>query len=734
MVSFPVRLLPLVVAALIVLAGCGGSDSEAGKFNVLFVTLDTVRADRIGCYGHEGAETPVLDALAERGVLFEQAFTPVPITLPSHATMMTGLFPAEHGVRINEDLTFSDEAATLAEIYGRNGFETAAFIGAIVLESSFGLARGFDVYDEKMSLAPEGSLDRRAFERPANEVVDTALDWFSGRKAKPFFCWVHFYDPHLTYEPPPPYDRRFSHDPYDGEIAFTDSQVGRLLEYLENEGSLERTIVVVAGDHGEGLGEHEERDHAVFIYNTTVHVPLIFSLPGVVAEGKRVQAMVGLADIFPTLLEFSGFEPQPGITGRSLTAALRGEDLESADQYSESDYPYDAFNWSPLRAITTPRWKYIRAPRPELYDRAEDGGELNNLAAEHESLVRELQARLAAMEASMKPRKAREGSMTPEQLQRLAALGYTTSGVEKSAPVDYTALDDPKDRVDILNQWLEALEHLQQQRIPEGIEVLKDLAAKDPGYSQLHFELGHALEVTGRREEAVEHFKTGFEVQKAEGRIKHSPSLARLHNRCGMLLVELGRGVEAIGHFEESLAIVPGDKQVVNNLGSAYARMGRFEEAIPQYREALRIAPDDPEARANLGRAMARLGVGKLVAGEYGEGISLLSEGLGYNPEDINAADALARILAACPEAEHRDPAEAVRRAERVCMASQRGHPLHLDTLAIAYASAGRFEEAVAAAKEALAIAVNAKQEQLAADIRKRINLFEVQQTYRGFP
>jgi arylsulfatase A-like enzyme len=349
------------------------------KPNVILVTLDTTRADHLACYGYSGVKTPTLDALARRGVLFEQCAAASPLTLPSHSTIMTGMYPTYHGVRLNGNTALSEEQTTIAEVLAGRGYQCGAFIGAFVLDGRWGLKQGFHHYDDTFDLKKYKHLDLGGVQRPGNEITDAALAWLEGRKDNPFFAWVHFYDPHSPYEPPEPFFSEYNTSiagRYDGEIAFMDSQIGRLESWLETNGLVKNTIVVLIGDHGEGLGSHGEGTHGYFIYDYAVHVPFLVVTPLKGLSGVRVSSQVRAADVFPTVLELVGAGAPAEVNGRSLVPVMfnpKAADLGPA--YSESMAPNLQFGWAPLRALRTTRFKFIDAPRSELYDLAKDKAE-----------------------------------------------------------------------------------------------------------------------------------------------------------------------------------------------------------------------------------------------------------------------------------------------------------------------------------------------------------------------
>src|SRR3954463_9218229 len=351
-----------------------------GDLNLLIVTLDTTRADRIHAYGFDGIETPNLDRMAREGVLFEQAVAPAPLTLPAHSSIFTGRFPPAHGVRDNGGFFLDARETTLAERLQARGFRTGGFVGAYVLDHKWGIAQGFQTYFDDFDLSKYQSLSLGSVDRPGNEVADKALQWLDGVGSKRFFGWVHFYDAHSPYDPPEPFKSRYAGHPYIGEIAFVDSQVGRLLAYLDAHHLADNTVVIVMGDHGESLGEHGEGTHGFFVYQATMHVPLLVRAPYDLMAGRRVADTVRSIDILPTALELLGVPSSEHLEGTSVVPLMTGAKKElGLAAYSEAIYPRFHFGWSDLRALTSGRYKYVAAPRPELYDLQEDPGETRNL-------------------------------------------------------------------------------------------------------------------------------------------------------------------------------------------------------------------------------------------------------------------------------------------------------------------------------------------------------------------
>ena len=461
------------------------------RASVVLITLDTTRADHLGCYGAKGAPTPAIDAAARAGARFTQALSPVPLTLPAHASLLSGRVPRRHGVRDNAGFSLDAGVPVLAERLRDAGYATAAFVSAAVLDREGGLGRGFSTYDDTVRVG-----DRRAFdyqERAASQTVDAVLARLPKLSA-PFFLWVHLYDPHLPYVPPEPYASRFKGRAYDGEIAFMDAQVGRLLAAVRAKGS--PIYLVLAGDHGESLGEHGEDSHGVFLYQATQHVPLILSGPGI-AAGAAPSARVGLIDVAPTILDLLRLPAIPGTDGRSLAPLLRGTPLPAVAYEMETFYPSFSYGWAPLRALVSGGAKLIEAPRPELYDLAADPGEARDLARVQTARAAELSRTLAGLTAQDAAPRPREDEATGERREKLASLGYVGGSVPGGDAID------PKDGVKLLADLDAARRAIQLGDPKDAIEPLDRLLAKNPANVPARLALGQAQLATGRSSDAV---------------------------------------------------------------------------------------------------------------------------------------------------------------------------------------------------------------------------------------
>ncbi len=530
-------------ALLATLAAC----ADAPRPNLLLVTLDTTRADRLGAYGYAPAKTPALDALAERGVVFEEAYSPAPMTLPAHATMMTGLLPPEHGARVNGMHRLAPDVPTLAEGLSSGGYRTGAFIAALVLDGKFGLARGFEHYDDDLSDAyKQGAADELARYRAGDLVVDAALEWLDGtRDARPFFAWVHLYDAHVPWRLHGKARSFPLSRTYDRELEFVDEQVGRLVAFLDERGIRDTTIVMAVADHGEGLEDHHELEHGYLLNEEVLRVPWIVAGPGV-ERGHRARALVSLSDLCATVLDLSGL-PRGRVGGRSVAAALRGDELPSIPAYGETELPWTSFRWAPQTSLTTPDWKYVRTPDTELYDRALDRGERNNLARDRPEVVAALDAELAALEATLERRTSDAASTTDEDLERLAALGYA-AGTDGGAPNDASELADVKTRLavkDLASDLTQRLEQLTPDEHRALAQRLVDLSPETPSF---HNQLGNAFVRLGDFERALPELERTVEL---------APTSAGAHEALGTALESCGRVADARVHAELALELDP---------------------------------------------------------------------------------------------------------------------------------------------------------------------------------
>jgi arylsulfatase A-like enzyme len=539
--------------------------------SVLLVTIDTLRADRLGCYGDRAAKTPHADALARAGVLFEAAYTPVPLTLPAHATILTGLLPPAHGVRGNGAFALGPRPPTLAEALSARGRRTGAFVGAFPLAARFGLARGFERYDDAVEKAP--GVHFEFAERRAGAVVAAATAWLSETPG-PVFAWVHLFDPHAPYDPPPPFGG--TGDPYRGEIAAADAALGTLLQAWDARP--EPSVVALTADHGEAFGEHGEESHGLFVYDTTLRVPLILRGAGLPA-GRRIAQPVGLADVAATLLDLAG--GAGSFPGRSLREVMEGR-APPAPLYAETQAPRLDFGWSELVAWREGGAKYIRAPRPELYDLHADPAETNDLARRHPERVARLEGSLAAAVAAMG--EAQAGARAdPEAVERLRSLGYVMGPGGRGSGAD------PKDRLEVARRIAQAAGPFAD--LEDAVRAYRELARLDPANPLVNLRLADALLRAGRPREAVPFF------QKV---VAGGPRTADAHVGLATAWAAFDRLGDARRVLEEARQLDPANGQVHFNLGEIARVEGAREEARRSYERALL----DPVTRE---RAHARL-------------------------------------------------------------------------------------------------------------------------------
>jgi len=413
---------------------------------VVVVTIDTLRADRLGCYGYTRIETPNLDKLASGGALFENAISQAPLTPPSHASIFTGTYPVVHKVRNTGGFVLNSKYTTIAEVLQQKGWDTAAFIGAAVLKKNFGLDQGFALYDDQMPREAGRDVSTEYPERSAAAVVDRALSWLGSRPGgKPFFLWVHVFDPHTPYNPPTPFREKYSGQPYDGEVAYTDQQLGRLFDAIDKQ----NTLVVVLSDHGESLSEHGEYEHGVFLYDSTLRIAFLLSGPDI-PKGLRVKQQVRSIDVLPTVLGLLGIKTPPEAQGVNLEPVFAGREVRTTYSYSETLFPKINLGWTELRAIRTKRWKYIRAPKPELYDLENDPGESTNVIGNFPKEAAELEARLkVVIGGDTGPEKVESQMTSQATMEQLRSLGYVGGASQGEYELTGQGVD-PKDRLGIL--------------------------------------------------------------------------------------------------------------------------------------------------------------------------------------------------------------------------------------------------------------------------------------------
>jgi arylsulfatase A-like enzyme/Tfp pilus assembly protein PilF len=631
------------LVAVCCLGGCVAHEpAPTAPQHVLIVTIDTLRADHLGCYGNDHVATPNMDRLAREGAMAPEATVPAPLTRPSHVSIFTGLYPSQHGIRDNISRALAPDVPTLAEAFKAAGFDTAGFVSSIVLSAQSGLSRGFDEFSDRFDLGPDAGDEARfldILEKRGDVAVRDAIDWLERHVQARTFVWVHLYDPHAPYEPPEPYASRYAAEPYDGEVAWSDELIGRLDAALTRLGIRASTLTVLTSDHGEALGEHGESVHGFFLYQATLKVPLLLRGPGI-RPGTRLPVVARSVDLFPTLLDLSGVAaPKTAhiLAGRSLAPAVRStpSTLDEAPAFAESLTPRIHYGWSDLRSIRDGRWKFILAPRPELYDLAGDPGERHNIADDQPARARALRAALehhmAAEEPAAAARAARAGDVPIELVQRLGALGYVSGG----APDHQSSGADPKDKIDdyrVLNALLhEGLLALRDHDYPGAADRFGALSARGIDSFESHYYYGQALVGLGKWRAAAEELEhaiprlPGFaatyltlaECRTALGDVKAAiaalrrgatavPADARLHRRLGDLYRRAEDLSDAEEEFRTAIARDPAEASQWNSLGMIVGARGDLGEADRDFREAVERDPREPRYAYNLGLTLQR--------------------------------------------------------------------------------------------------------------------------------
>ena len=628
------------------------------RLNLVIVTLDTTRADRIGAYGSRDVETPAFDRLATEGALFEQAVSVAPLTLPAHSSIFTGKFPPEHGVRDNGGFFLGADQLTLAEILKGRGYRTGGFVAAYVLAGKWGINQGFDTYFDDFDLSGVRAVSLSAIQRPANEVLDKALPWIEQSKDTPFFAWIHLYDPHVPYRPPEPFATKYKGHPYNGEIAFADSQIARLISTLQTRGLYDRTVIVVMGDHGESLGDHGESAHGFFVYNSVTHVPLVVRTPFSRTGHRRIADPVRSVDIMPTVLDLLGAPVATGISGVSLVPLLTGLKTELAlDAYSEAMYPLHHYGWSDLHALRSGRYKVIDAPRPELYDIERDPNETTNLFAERQALADRMIAGLRTLEGGFKKVVASlpAADIDPEARERLAALGYVGTFVANASD-PRTGRADPKDKIGLFNKLNEATDiSRDRENDPEGsftrvVALLNQVIQEDPQVIDAWFMRGTKYLAHGDLEKAVADYKQTLSL-KPDYDLAVS-NLAQAYRR-------MGNDEAALAGFERYLQLDPKDPFVHYQMGEIWLDRGDLPRAESLFRRALEL---DPSVVA----AKNALGVIALQRGDAATAERLIREALATKP-----TLRLAHFNLALVAEQHGD----ISTAEREYVDELKGHP-----------------------------------------------------------
>jgi arylsulfatase A-like enzyme/Flp pilus assembly protein TadD len=636
--------------------------------NIILITLDTTRADRMGFLGSKRGLTPNLDAMARQGVAFTRAYAHVPITTASHTTILTGTYPQFN--RVNDfGIPLSPRLPYLPDLLHAQGYHTGAFVSSLILDPLDGTApgfdRGFEVYDAGFHLRRHGMDRYKSVERRADDVVNHALAWLSQLPNGPFFLWVHLYDAHDPYDPPAPFKARFASQPYDGEIAYTDSAVGKLLDEIRKHGLYDETLIAVMADHGESLGTHGENTHGIFLYDETLHVPLLFKLPASHAAGKRVDARVRLVDVAPTILQEAGLPVPKEMQGESLSAMMMmrpkvrphgtgaaetGATEEDRPAYAETDYPHRAFGWSSLRALRSGKYLYIRSPDRELYNQAIDPEAAHNLAGGAKAVADTIASQLDEFRSRTSQTLVELAKPDAEQMQKLQALGYV--GSDAGAARDDAKLTgvDPKTKIEVSNLLHDAMFDVEDARYQEAVPLLKRVLAEEPNMPVANMQYGMAQARLKNYAEAIPPLQKASQLLPDNGMGRYE---------LGLALFETGDWRGAAPQFEAAVARAPKWADAQFSLAAVYARIDRVPEAMEHLDTCLELSPDHYRANLLRGRLLSLLG-------KASEALPNLQKAAAVEPDSREAhlflADAYAQLGRSAEEKAERvraDKAEA---------------------------------------------------------------------------
>ncbi len=577
--------------------------SAASSPNIILITIDTTRADRVGFLGSSLGLTPNLDAVARQGIVFSRAYAHVPLTTPSHATILTGTYPqfnrlGDLGTALAKDLPY------LPALLHARGYTTAAFVGSQVLDpksaAAPGFDRGFDLYDAGFHSRAPGENRYTSEERRAGTVVSHALAWLKKQPRHPIFLWVHVYDAHDPYDPPEPFKSKYAATPYNGEIAYVDSALSKLFAGLKAAGLYDPSVIAVAADHGEAFGEHGEESHGFFLYDETVHVPLMIRLPMARDAGAQVSKRVGLVDLAPTLLRAVDAEVPSAMQGTSLLPLMTGKDSAGAagadsPAYAETDYPKSAFGWSWLRSLRTGKYLYIDAPHRELYDQSTDPKALHNLASAQPGVADTLQGQLDEFRRKTSRQGGKREQITPQQAEKLQALGYVSSASPASEQSEKERGPDPKDRIETANLLHHALLEVDDEHYAPAIPALQAVLKVQPDVPIANLDLGRALNAMERFPEAIPWLQKAVEL---------NPQSGKAHFELGEALGETGNWAGSAEQLAAAVARTPDSEDLYFFLGFAYDNLQRLSDAEKAYRHALRINPKHFKANLFLGRLL----------------------------------------------------------------------------------------------------------------------------------
>jgi arylsulfatase A-like enzyme/Tfp pilus assembly protein PilF len=680
--------------------------------NIIIISIDTCRADYLSCYGYPRPTTPNIDQVAREGILFENVISPIPVTLPAHSSMLTGTIPPYHGVHNNIHYKLAESNITLPEILKPHGFNTAAIVSAYVLDSQFGMSQGFDYYHDEFV-----EIQRNVFgsERQGHETTRFALEWLDQNQEENFFLFLHYYDPHHKYNPPEPFATEYKDNPYAGEIAFVDHCIGQVIEKLKKLNLYDSSLIIVAGDHGEMLGEHGEEEHTYFIYQSAIKVPLIFKLPGQSKTGK-VKNLVGLIDVVPTICGLLGIEIPAQVQGEDLSFCMGQKQSPNQERYlyCESLVP-TRFKANSLLGVVADGWKFIQTTRPELYDLKMDPAETKNLIDEQPQRARFLQEHLQQM-LEQAVRKASPDSrlnLDAQAIKRLQSLGYVAGGIDEDFRFDQSR-EDPKDLIEYHVSFQKAAELAYEKKHAEARAIFEKLLTERGGYYDIYSQLSHIAKDQKDFPSAIKYLTKAIEI---------NPKNNNDYNNLGLIYAEQEQYDQAVMYLNRALEIDPDETLTHNNLGLILIRQNKYEQAINHFNKTLKSDPKNLTAHNNLVTILIR-------QGKIEQAINHGQISLQIKPDQLQILNDLAWIKATHAAPAYRDPAEAVRLARRLCELTDFNHPNALDTLATAYAAAGNFAQAIETADKAIKLALSAGNKELAEEIQKRQELYKLNKAY----
>lgn len=639
--------------------------------NVLLVSIDTCRADHLSCYGFSKNTTPNIDAIAKEGIVFTNASSPVPLTLPAHCSVMTGTVPAYHGVRDNMEYQLAESEITLAEMLAEEGYKTAGVIAAYVLDSKFGLAQGFDFYDDTFQ---QQHSYLQINERRGDEVTRVAGKWLEENRDERFFLFAHYFDPHSDYRPPEPYASRFADDLYAGEIAYADKCIGDLIDKLKELGLYESTLIVIFGDHGEGLGEHRENEHSFFIYQSTINVPIVIKPPEAI-NNIMVDDHIGLIDIAPTILSYAGIDKPEHMHGADISCYLNSSDATSTTRffYCESLYP-TKYGCNPLYGLINERWKYIWTAEPELYNLKDDPGELNNIISVQPIRAQQMSNRLRDILATQgrEVKNTNTMKLDEQSKSRLESLGYVGGKVDETMDIDINK-PDAKSFIDYHRLSREYTVAVDSKEYEKAKQVCNKMLSQYPDVTETYYLLGNAAFEQGKMSEAAENFKKFLETH---------PNDADAIYRMGISLARLNDHQQAIKYFNDALKLNGDDYMIHGNLALSLNQVGQYDKAVEHYSEVLRLHPGDADAHSNMGISLA-------LGGKYLQAIEQYEKALKFRPDDAVIHENLGKALIQASRVEEglKHWAESLR--------INPAQPILYDNMANAYIRLGKVNEAI---------------------------------------